>query len=329
MSNSQPDDQFVEFLDEQGKIVTLPVNQFLRKKEEEARRQDQTLGIQRKRIPALFIELPDVPESIDWQRLANAIRGVAACEHIAPETPAQGAWLRCVQLYWEAKAIVFANKIHKLIPDPVQPGEPVQKMLPIKALENLKLDVEADLSWYNMLKAGESEIKAWAKKFELTESKPAWAKDIHYRFENFEQLFIETLRIDFEMSLTEGAFTPLPQAWNRKQERDHYRAWLKFLSDQFSGEPEEEIYVNILQSMGWKGYALLALRGRKSQKPFDKLWQIYLKKHRPLLKFLDSQLYWQNGVPSQSKQKCERRTKGREPIQAIVTDKGYFDWSNG
>jgi len=326
MQNPQLDEQFVEFVDEQGRIVTIPLHQFLQKKEEEARRKDQALGIQRAQIPTLFIELPDVPEHIDFQRLANAIGRVATCEHIAPETPQQGAWLRCVQFYWEAKAIVFANKIYKLILDPVQPGRPVQKILPPKALENLKLDVEADLAWYNLLKAGESEIKAWSTKIESMGSKAVWAKDIHYRFENFEQLFIETLRVDFEMSLMEGTFAPLPQGWNRKQERDHYRRWLKFLSDQFNGQPEEETYITILQSMGWKGYALLALRGKKNYKPFDKLWQVYLKKHRPLLKFLDSQLYWLNGVPSQSKQKLERRIKSRKPIQAIVTDDGYLDW---
>lgn len=329
MQHSQFSEPLIEVVDEQGRIITLPLDEVIRRRKALARQQDKALGIQRKQIPTLFIELPDVPEHIEFQKLANAIRRVAASEYIAPENPEQAAWLRCVQLYWEAKSIVFANKIYKLIPDPMQPGGPIQSILPSSALENLKLDMEADLAWYNLLKAGESEVKAWSEEIESMQSKPAWAKDIHYRFDNFEQLFIETLTIDFEISLTEGAFAPFPQVWNRRRERDHYRAWLKFLSDQFSGLPEEEIYINILQSMGWKGYALLALRGLKSRKPFDKLWQIYLKKHRPLLKCLETNIYWHNGIPHQSTQRNGRRVKSRKAIQAIATDDGYFDWRWG
>jgi len=327
MQETQSDNQFcVEMLDKQGNLVTLPLEQALQEREQEAAEQEKALGLERRRISVLFVELPDVAESIDFQRLAHSLRQIAAYSPIIPETPPQAAWLRCVQLYWEAKAIAFANKIYKLFPDPMQPGGPVHKMLPTKALENLKLDVEADLAWYNMLKAGEPKIKEWVKRIESMSSKPEWAKGIHYPFENVEELFIETLKIDFESNLAEGVFSSLPQTWNRRQERDHYRGWLKFFSDLLSGEPEEETYINILRSMGWKGYALLALRDQKCNKPFDKLWQIYIKKHRPLLKFLDSRTYWRNGVPCQSNQKNGRRIKRMEAIQATLTEDGFFDW---
>lgn len=328
MQNSQLGAQFVEFVDEQGKVVALPLHRFLQKKREAARKQDQALGIQRAEIPALFIQLPDVPESVNFQKLANAIRGVAVCEHLAPETPAQGAWLRCVQLYWEAKAIVFANKIYNLIPDPVRLGEPVQKMLPAKALENLKLDVEAELAWYNLLRFFEPQIKIWAEN-----------EKIDYPFNDFEQLFIETLHIGFEIALVDEAFASFLLNSSRRQERNHYRDWLQFLKDGFSNRPsKQKRFVEILRSMEWKGYSLLALqdvlyedqsnlKGGKHYKLLEKLWQTYLKKLRLLLKFLDSRLYWKDAVPYQSKQIDNgRRIKSREPIQAIVTDDGYFDW---
>ena len=56
------------------------------------------------------------------------------------------------------------NKIYKLIPDPTQPGGSITKTLPARALANIKLDVEADLAWDNLLKAGEPEIKTWAER---------------------------------------------------------------------------------------------------------------------------------------------------------------------
>ena len=85
-------------------------------------------------------------------------------------------------------------------------------MLPVRALANLKLDSEADLAWYNLVKAGEPAIKAWAER-----------QKILYPFASYEQLFIETLKIGFEINLTEEAVVPSSRGWSRKQECDHYR----------------------------------------------------------------------------------------------------------
>jgi hypothetical protein len=276
--------------------------------------QDRILGIQRAQIPMVLIDLPSDPQSISFQELADAICSVAACRHIAPETSQQAIWMRCVQHYWQAKAIALANKIYKLIPDPEVDGS-LTKMLPARALANLKLDVEADLAWYNLLKAGEPTIKAWAEQ-----------QKIPYPFTNFEQLFIETLKEGFEISLSEEAFAPSSNSWSRKQERDHYRGWLKFLGDHFDGEPKEKGYEAVLRSMGWKGYALQALRGKKREKSLGKLWQTYLKAQRPLCQFLDSRLEWKDGIPYQSVTVNKRRNKTQKPIQGIVTDEGYLDW---
>mgnify|MGYP000104586181 CR=1 FL=1 len=98
--------------------------------------------------------------------------------------------MRCVQLYWQAKAITLANKIYRLLPDPTRSGDPVRLMLPSASLANLQLDVEADYSWYQLLQAEYSEIEAWASK-----------EGISYPFNHFQELFIETLKIDFEISL--------------------------------------------------------------------------------------------------------------------------------
>ena len=303
------------FFDKQGTIATLTLEQALQIRLHEAMEQDRILGIKRVQIPILYIGLPNSPRSTSFENLANAIRSVATCRHLAPETPAQGMWLRCVQLYWEAKAIALANKVYKLIPDPTQPGRSLEKMLPVRALANLKLDVEADLAWFNLIKAGEPEIKAWAER-----------QAIHYPFSNCDQLFIETLKIGFEISLTEGAFAPSSSGWSRKQARDHYRGWLKFLGDHFNGEPREKEYEAVLRSMSWQGYALQALRGKKREKPLGKLWQAYLKAQRPLYKFLDSRLEWKDGIPYQSATVNGKRTKTQNPIQGIITDEGLLDW---
>lgn len=315
MHDAYLDSQFVETLDQQGNLVTLTLRQALARKRQEATEQDKALGIQRQQIPVFFINLPDVPERVDFQNLAKEIRRIAACDYIVPETPEQGAWLRCNQLYWEAKAIVLANKIYKLIPDPTQPGQHVSEMLPARGLENLKLEVEADLALFDLLKAGEAEVKAWAE-----------AQKIPYSFTSSEELFVSTLKSDFESNVTDEAFAPPLEGWSRKQARDHHRGWLKFLGDHFDGEPKEKEYEARLLSMGWKGYVLLALRSKKREKPFDKLWKSYLNRQRFLCKFLDSRLEWKNDLPYQSVTVKGRRTRTQNPIQGITTDEGYFDW---
>lgn len=306
---------FIQVLDEQNQPILLPCQKAFDLQTNLMVAQEKALNIHRTQAQFIFINLPDQPESLPFQCLTNAIRNVATFKDIAPETNTQAVWMRCVQLYWQAKAIALANKIYKLIPDPAQPSGPLTKMLPARALANLKLDVEADFAWYNLLKAGEPVIKAWAER-----------QKIPYPFSNCEQLFIETLKVGFEINLTEEAFTPLPLGWSRKQERDHYRGWLKFFGDHFDGEPKEKEYEAVLRSMGWKGYAFQALRGKKREKPLGKLWQAYLNAQRPLCQFLDSRLEWKDGIPYQSATINGKRTKTRKPIQGIITDEGFLDW---
>lgn len=315
MSGILRESQFVEVLDEHGKPRLLPLHKVLEIERKRIMAQEKALNIQRNQAPLLFVTLPDRPESLDFQRLVKAISDVAVLKDIIPETRDQAIWIRCLQLYWQAKALALANAIYQLIPEPTRPNGPVWRMLPPTALETLKLNVQAEQAWYELLQAGHTEIKIWSI-----------AQGIDYTFNNFEELFVETLKADFEADLSEGVLSSIPTTCRRKQERDHHRRWLKFLGDHFNGEPEEETYAEVLRSIGWKGYALLALREKKRERPFGKLWQNYLKKQRPLWKCLDSSLTWESGIPYQSTEVSGRRTKNRRPIRGVVTDDGYFAW---
>lgn len=316
MQDFPPDDLWVELTDEHGQPMTvLPFQEAIALERQRIAAQEKALDIQRDSAPIPFIPLPGRPESYDFQRLAKAIRRVAAFKSFVPETREQAMWMRNVQLYWEAKGIVVANEIYNVIPDPTQPHEPVWRMLPPQSLKNLKIEVPAEVSWYQLLQAGEAEIRAWAT-----------AEGIHYPFNTVEDLFIDTLQSDFDASLAEEAFSPVPTASKRKEVRDHYRSWLKFLGDHFNGEPEEEEYKAVLRTMGWKGHALLALRDKKRDKLLRERWQTYLSKQRPLIKLLDTQLEWKDGIPYQSTKTKGKRTKNRKPIQGFVTEDNHFDW---
>ena len=202
------------------------------------------------------------------------------------------------------------------LPDPLADGGFVEDMLPPSALRNLRLDVNADESWYQLVSAGEPYVRQWAKEH-----------GYQYPFDSAEDLFLETLRISFEIDLTEGILCSDPPNWSRRQNRDHYRRWLKFLSDRFNGEPAEAEFESVLMTMSWKGYALSALRPLKAQKRFARLWKRYFKAHRPLIDFQGTAIYWEDDKPYQSDTDSSgRRTRQRMGIKSEVTDSGHFTW---
>jgi hypothetical protein len=318
----------MDCVDDKGRLVTMPYRRAMRMAQRRAARADQSLGIHRKHIPFQYLDLPQHPNTSKFIRLAAEIERIA---HVATaiedkarnipitfETLDASVWMRCVQLYWNAKGLALAYRVYPLpMPDPLAEGEFIQQhLLPSAALRNLRLDVNADESWYRLVVAGEPYIQQWSEE-----------RGYEYPFTDAENLFLETLRVGFEIYLTEGILCPAPAEWSRKQHRDHYRRWLKFLGDHFSGESVEAEFEDVLMTMSWKGYALSALRPLKSQQPFSRLWKAYLKTHRPLIDFQETAIYWDDERPYQSDTAPSgRRTRQQMGIQSEVTQDGHFIW---
>jgi len=312
------DDRWVDYKDEQGRLVTMPLRRAMRLTQRRAAKADQALGIERKHIPVQHFETPDHPDTQKFIQLASAIEQVAHQIPVQFETAEARVWMRCLQLYWHAKGIALAQRICPLpMPDPLADGEFIQKhLLPSAALRNLRLDVDADESWYHLVMAGEPYVRQWAEE-----------QEYDYPFATAEELFLETLKVGFEIYLTEGILCPTPPQWDRKQHRNHFRRWLKFLGDHFAGEPAETEFEAILRTMSWKGYALLALRPLKAQEPFTRLWKRYLKAQRPLVNFQETAIYWEDNQPYQSDTSASgRHTRRRMQITSEVTSDGHFLW---
>lgn len=295
--------------DENASFQELTLEQALARGMERAIAEDKALGIERKCIPFRLIKLPNTPDAYDCHKLAEKIRAVAQFER-ASNNQNQALWMRCVQLYWQVKAIRLANLVFPVIPDPLRADSPLSQILPSQDIENLRIETEADKALYDLLKAGEPLIIDWAK-----------AKSIDWPFQDFQELFIHILKARFKRHWQEEAFSPTFSRLDKKSDKKHYRQWLKFLSDQFDGEPLEKEYFKVLMDMGWEGYPLLALQHQKRSQPFEELWKAFLKTHRAAANLIDDNLHFRKGLPYQTKQ-----TSQKAPIQGKVTDDGYIYW---
>ncbi|MBD2455223.1 hypothetical protein H6G80_14165 [Nostoc sp. FACHB-87] len=303
------DETIVEIVDQDGvvKEVTLRIALAIFRKQEIFK--DKALGIKRNHIPFKFFLLPDEPQNPDFCRLSHTINNIAVFD-FEPYNSNQAIWMRCVQLYWQAKAILLPNKIFNLITDTTQLFSLVQQLIPPQAFENLKLETDAETSLYKLLAIGESDIISWAN-----------TQGIDYPFKNFEELFIHILKSRFQMDVQEQAFALKPLWKNQKDAKRHHRGWLKFLNNHDLGAKTEAEYNKILMDMEWEGYPLIVLKSPSIHKPFKNIWQSYLKTQRALVKLIDTDLYWKDNIPYQTK-----HTNRRLPIQGIVTNEGKFEW---
>lgn len=317
--NPFSDGDSVMFINERGQRVEMPAQLYLDWQRHRIAQADQRLGIERSLIPSHFFHVPEHPDTDKFWNLASAIDRIPTSIPVRLKTQEANVWMRCMQSYWNAKAIALTYRIYPLsLPDPLADGGFVQKMLPSATVHNLRLEVDADASWYALIAAGEPHVRQWAEE----RGRP-------YPFATSEELFLETLRIGFEIYLTDGEaiLSPTPTQWSRKQCRDHYHRWIKFLGDHFNGEPAEAEFESVLMTMGWKGYALSALRPLKAKQPFTRLWQRYLEAHRPLVHFQDTAIYWEDERPYQSDTSAAgKRTRRQREIQAQITSDGYFIW---
>ncbi len=297
-------------LKENGGFPDVVLADALELGRERALAEDKALGIRRDCIPFHLIRFPDTPQGRDCQKLAEKVRGVAQFD-IAPENPNQALWMRCVQLYWQTRTLRLANLVFPVINDPLHPSSPLSQILLEKDIENLRLETNFDKAFYDLLKEGETLIKDWAQ-----------ARGIGWSFQDFEELFIHVLNARFKRYWQQEAFSLAFSRPDKKTEKRDNRQWIKFLADQFDGEPLEEEYSKVLMDMGWEGYPLLALRHQKTSKAFKKLWKAFLKTHREALNLIDDNFHLKNGQPYQTKQ-----TNQKVAIQGKVTQGGFIYWT--
>ncbi len=299
----------IALLDENACFQEVARSRALELGRERALAEDKVLGIKRNYIPFRLILLPNTPDAYDCHKLAEEIRAVAQFKRVS-NNQNQALWMRCVQLYWQVRAIRLANLVFPVIPDPLRPDGPLSQILPSQDIENLKLETEADKALYNLLKAGEPLIIDWAK-----------AKGIDWPFQDFQELFIHILKARFKRHWQQEAFSSTFSRIDKKSDKKHYRQGLKFFSDQLEDESLKKKYEQVLMDRGWEGYPLLALRSHKRSQPFDKLWKAYLKTHKAAANLIDDNLHFRKGLPYQTKQ-----TSQKVPIQGKVTDDGYIYW---
>ena len=272
--------------------------------------EDQVLGIKRNQILFFLIRLPDTPQGRACQKLAEKIRAVAQFD-IAPENLNQALWMRCVQLYWQTRALRLANLVFPAISEPLDPSGLLSQILRQKYIENLRLETNIDKAFYDLLNEGETLIIDWAQ-----------ARDLGWPFQDFEELFIYILNARFKRYWQQEAFSLAFSRPDKKTEKRDNRQWIKFLADHFDGESLEEEYSKVLMDMGWEGYPLLALRHQKTSQPFEELWKVFLKTHREAIKLIDDDLHLKNGQPYQTKQ-----TNQKVAIQGKVTEDGLIYWT--
>ncbi|MBW4548598.1 MAG: hypothetical protein KME25_29830 [Symplocastrum torsivum CPER-KK1] len=267
---------------------------------------DEALGFERVLTPTVFPYLEDTPQAREYYLLAQRIKDVALF-NFSPQNDDQAGVMRNEQHYWQCKSILLANKILKVFPDHTQLEDLVQQLLSERSFKRLQIDVAAYLSLYYLLKAGESEIKDWAK-----------PKGIDYPFKDFLQLFIHILKTNFDYSYQNVVSDPNPLWFSKRAEKDRLRRWIKFFADHYSDdEQEEQKYINFLMDTGWEGYSLLVLKNLKRIKPFGQLWNIYLKFQRARIKAIDDVLYWKDNIPYQTTQTCQKL-----PIKSIRSPTG-------
>jgi hypothetical protein len=315
------DNCWFEVIDDQGRRVEMPYKRYLQLQKRRAAEADRALGIERRRIPVNFFPIPNHPDASKFIQLVAAIEKIPYSVPVRFTTQEANIWLRCQQLYWGAKAFALVSQLYPLpMPDPLAEGSFIQtKLLPATSFHNLKIDVKADESWYRLLVAGETEVRQWAKD-----------REYHYPFSTAEDLFIETLKIGFENSLAETILCPVPRKWTQKQNRDHYRQWMKFLKDGFDGDGTSKVaqFEAVLMNMSWKGYALCALRYAKTKnKELLSRWKKYIKAQGRLINLQGAATAWDDEQPYQSTvSPSGHSTRRKNKLRSKVTEDGYFTW---
>lgn len=299
MSSFKPSDG-----SESGIYITSEfIEQFLA--QEQAK--DQALGISRPNIPVVIYGLDDSPQSQILCELANWIRSIATI-HLLPENSEQAAMLRCIQLQWDARALWLANEIcNQYVTD--LPTQVIRPLLPRQAFDNLSLEIPAHMAQYQLLRAGEKDIRSWCEK-----------RSIDYSFHNGLTLFIQTLQEEFTRTV-ERCFDSNPLPKSKVIRRHEYRDWIRLLTKQQMSDNTKAALITGLRQSGWLGISLLALLPKQQELHLNAPWETFIKTHRKLTALVDYEISWKDGIPRQV-----GTTSQKIPLKAQVTEEGFFNW---
>ncbi len=296
---------------------------------------DKQLGIIRDTIPFAAVYIPDRPNSADFFDLALAIGEIPKLQVVA-ENHNQACWIKTIQYYWQARGLVFAHRLFGVIPDPLGKEGVLSCNLPETTLKNLRLNRDIDLARYRLLVKGEPYIKDWAAK-----------EGISYPFKSPLELFLQTLKDEFQILLLLGPLNLYPEPLSKRSQRYNLNARIRLLSDKqwddldplegipaspkrkkrvspeklrLSYEVAKQQYLRTLKKMGWNGYWLSALLKHKNQEPLKPLFEVYLATFRAGKELFIPDFEWIDGQPYQAKHTSQLRAK------AEIDRDGYIRW---
>ncbi len=307
------DETILDIYDGEGKAHEVTLREFLAIGREKTRKDDQALGIERKNLPFQLTLYPDNIQSQKCVQLASRIDHLAQYP-IIPDTPELAASMRCNQFYWHVFAVLLANLIYPCMEDEdyISNQKLLLNMIPEKAQKQALIMSETYFAFYQLIKAGKTRLIRWADKHNIDYP---WQRE----GDDITELFLEILKMRFfilsEMKEEE-------EKWSIECEIKNHRDWIKFFSDTFEEQEIIRVYKKFLWTMGWEGYAILALRKTKADPQFALLWRKFIKTQRQYVEILKEQhIYWHNELPYKTS-----GTRTRYPVTCQISENGYFDW---
>jgi len=298
----------------QQAVVTAALNEWMTR----AKAEDLRLLIERPWIPTAEIYIPNTPIGKRFFNTAKAI-GEIPTQDVIPKNLNQGYWLLTLRYFWQAKGVIFAYKIKKAIPNPVETEGILSRYLPDTTLKNLELTTNIDLACFKLLVKGEPYIREWAA-----------AKGIDYPFKSPMQLFLEIQKQSFLMSWKAGPGNSELDWLSKAQQRDNISARIRlleknpWLASAVMRQPypeREQAYLKFLSRVRWYGYWLLALRKHSYSEEISDLWQAYIDALKAGKELFVAEFDWRTGQPYKTK-----ATSCVQPVEGFIDLLGYLNW---
>lgn len=306
------DETILDIYDGEGKAQEITLRQFLAIGREKIIKDDRALGIQRKHLPFQLILYPHNIQTQKCVQLASRIDHLAQYP-IIPDTPELAASMRCNQFYWHVFAVLLANLIYPSMDDEdyISKTNLLLNIIPEKAQKQALIMSETYFAFYQLIKAGKTRLIGWADKHNIDYP---WQRE----GDDITELFLEILKMRFFILFE----IKEEEKWSIERQIKNHRDWIKFFSDIFEKEKIIQVYEDFLWTMGWEGYAILALRKTKADPQFALLWQKFIKTQRQYVEILKEQhTYWHNELPYKT-----FGTRTRYPVTCQISEDGYFDW---
>lgn len=286
----------------------------------EAHQDDERLCIERRLIPHTPIYIPDTPEGQQFFQLAKAIADIPLNAPIVPKNQNQGLWFKTLHYYWQARGVVIAQRLLRVIPDPLGETCALQNRLSTKNLDYLHLSSTVDIACFQLLTHGELYIKQWANE-----------NQISYSFETPRDLLLKLLSEDFLISWQLGPDNQEQEAISKAQQRDNVAIRVRLLK-QFpwladtGKRPEygvtEQEYLQYLRQAGWSGYWILALRPYRHDQQIEPHWEAYVQALGAGKELAVATLDWFNGQPFH-----RPMSNPYQAVEATLDLLGYIHWT--